>query len=387
MRIVVAFVVLAAIALGAGVISSPDRAGAAFHLMRVYAVGGGAFADPDVQWVELRLADPFQTLVLNHHLCFYDAAGAPQARFTFTSNVINGADEASILVGSAEFDAAWAAGSPDFTFAAANTVDLDGAGPATADHPMASPSGKVAFGTDPQLTPSLMCKDFAGGGTFSLVDSVAYGTGYTGGVDFPPGTAFASDLPTAGTSVIRLQVSPICHPTSFSSPCPFDPLSRDNSVDYALVDANTAANNPRNNSSQSGPLTSADSDGDGVVDASDNCPSWPNPAQNLPPWSVPVDDADCDSFTATIEGFVGTDPDDPCANSAASNDEADDRWPADTNDNQFINTFDVVPYIPALNSVAPGPPYTTRLDLNASGSINTFDVVPFIQLLNKPCAP
>jgi len=131
----------------------------------------------------------------------------------------------------------------------------------------------------------------------------------------------------------------------------------------------------------------ADNDGDGVDDALDNCPAWPNPFQNLPPWTVPVGDPDCDSFTTTIENFAGTDPNDPCANTAGANDEADDRWPADTNDNQFINTFDVVPFIPTLNSVAPGPPYTARLDLNASGSINTFDVVPFIQLLNKPCAP
>jgi len=130
-----------------------------------------------------------------------------------------------------------------------------------------------------------------------------------------------------------------------------------------------------------------DVDGDGICGESDNCPSWPNPGQSLPPWTVPVEDDDCDAFTATIETFVGTDPDASCASTAAANDEADDRWPADTNDNQFINVFDVVPYIAALNSSAPGPPYTARLDLDMSGDINTFDVVPFIQLLNKGCLP
>ena len=104
-------------------------------------------------------------------------------------------------------------------------------------------------------------------------------------------------------------------------------------------------------------------------------------------WSVPVGDTDCDSFTDTIEAFVGTDPNDSCANTAIANDEADDRWPADTNDNQFVNVFDVVPYIDALNSVAPNPPYFARLDLNMSGNINVFDVVPFIQLLNEACLP
>jgi len=98
-------------------------------------------------------------------------------------------------------------------------------------------------------------------------------------------------------------------------------------------------------------------------------------------------DTDLDGFTDAIEAFVGTDSTDSCANTATANDEADDRWPADTNDNQFVNTFDVVPYIAALNSTPPGPPYTVRLDLNMSNSINTFDVVPFIQLLNKACLP
>ncbi|MCH7617026.1 MAG: hypothetical protein IIB18_04090 [Chloroflexi bacterium] len=56
-------------------------------------------------------------------------------------------------------------------------------------------------------------------------------------------------------------------------------------------------------------------------------------------------------------------------------------------DDQYVNVFDVTPYIPALNSVAPGPPYLARLDLDLSGNINVFDMVPFIQLLNKPCTP
>ena len=148
----------------------------------------------------------------------------------------------------------------------------------------------------------------------------------------------------------------------------------------------------------------APSGGPSACTGSDNCPSTANPGQenqdgdqwgdaceNCPTvatlWVVPVGDDDCDSFSDAIESFVGTDSADSCANTAASNDEVDDRWPADTNDDQIINVFDVVPYIATLSSRAPGPPYTARLDLNASGKINTFDVVPFIQLLNKACLP
>ena len=86
-------------------------------------------------------------------------------------------------------------------------MDLDGAGPATAEHPITGSSGKVAFGTGSQVDPSLMCKDAGGGGNFNLIDTVAYGTRYTGTVDF--GSAFGSDLPTTGTDGIRLQ-GPIC---------------------------------------------------------------------------------------------------------------------------------------------------------------------------------
>ena len=36
--------------------------------------------------------------------------------------------------------------------------------------------------------------------------------------------------------------------------------------------------------------TPTDSDDDGVPDASDNCPAWPNADQSLPPWEIPVGD-------------------------------------------------------------------------------------------------
>ena len=57
------------------------------------------------------------------------------------------------------------------------------------------------------------------------------------------------------------------------------------------------------------------------------------------------------------------------------------------NDDQLANVFDVVPYIAALNSFAPGPPYAARLDFTMDGIINVFDVVPFISLLGIRCAP
>ncbi len=393
MRNACVLLALASIALGAGLISSPDRAGAAFHLMRVYAVGGGALGDADIQWVELRMTDPGQNFVANTHLCFYDAAGAPHARFTFATGVGNGVDEASILVGSSEFDSAWAAGSPDFTFAAANTVALGGT--ATPEHPIASPAGKVAFGTDGAVTPALMC-----GGSFFLIDSVAYGTGYTGGVDF--GSAFGSDLPVAGTNAIRLQ-GPICIPGSIGSPCP---QARDNSIfpsgDYALVDVNTAANNPRNNSNQTGPLSTPDADGDGVPDASDNCPLWPNLDQNLPPWSVPVGDSDCDGYPDTVavagradEAFLGTDATEHCAADTIANNDGPggvggggiDHWPLDFDDNRLLDLGDILKYNLPFGAVGPGGLYTQRLDLDKTNVLDLGDVLQFNLVWMVSCVP
>ncbi len=39
--------------------------------------------------------------------------------------------------------------------------------------------------------------------------------------------------------------------------------------------------------------------------------------------------------------MIVTDADDPCADTPDPNDEADDRWPADFDDNQVINVLDV----------------------------------------------
>ena len=164
------------VVIAATMFSSSRDSDAAFHLMRVYGVMGGAGGGSAVQYVELRMSDPGQQFVGTHDICFFDAAGAPYARFTFPNNTSNGADEASILVGTAEFDTAWAAGSPDFTFSAANTTAI--AGGADVLHPVRQPSGKVVFGSDSATVPAIMCA-----GSFAPIDSIAYGTAYSGGVD------------------------------------------------------------------------------------------------------------------------------------------------------------------------------------------------------------
>jgi hypothetical protein len=386
---------LAFAAASAGFLSSAAPSSAAFHLMRVYGVMAGATGSANVQYVELRMTDGGQNFVTGHHICFFDASGVPYARFEFmTPNPANGADEASILVATAEFDAAWT-DTPDKIFSDGslpppnNVSNMTAiAGGADLLHPIRHPSGKVAFGTDLATVPGSMCA-----GSFAVIDSIAYGTGYTGGVDFVP--KFNTDLPISGTSAARLQ-GLICIPGSFSSPCP---SPRDNSIDYALTDVNSAGNNPRNNSGVSGPVSVPDADADGVGDAVDNCPNWPNPAQTLPAWSVPAGDTDCDGFpnTTTVaprgrENFIGTDATDPCADDTILNNERGPTfgeplspWPPDVNDNRSANLSDVVAFGPVFNTSPPNPAYNARFDLNASNSVNLSDVVGMGAFFNKSC--
>jgi hypothetical protein len=416
-----------------GFLGSPKESDAAFHLMRIYGVGGGAFGDPNIQYVQLRMVTGGQNFVANHDICFFDATGAPYARFRFPSNVANGTGTPSILIATAEFDAAWAAGSPDFIFSGANTTQI--AALADVSHPVRGPAGKVAFGTDTATMPAAMCQaNF----TPNLLDSVAYGTGYTGTVDL--GTKFNTDLPTAGTSAIRL-TGTLCHP-QFGS-CP-----RNNSTDYSLLDISVMANYPQNNAGQNGPLSSTDGDGDGVLDGSDLCPGtapaapvdssgcsqaqvdkdgdticdpgapsggpgpctgsdncldWPNTNQTLPSWTMPAGDTDCDGYHVTntfapraSETTIGTDATKHCMGTTGVHDEPlPDAWPPDFNDNQIVNVGDIVSFNTPFGQPTTNPPINfagtltpiARWDLNGSGLVNVSDVLQLNPFMFKNCQP
>jgi hypothetical protein len=113
-----------------------------------------------------------------------------------------------------------------------------------------------------------------------------------------------------------------------------------------------------------------DADGDGYPDDVDGCPTTPTP------WPTPSGDSDCDGFTDTEETSVGTNPSDPCADTADPDDEADDRWPADFNDDQTVNVLDIVQLTPpAFGTSPPDPNYGIRKDLNGDGVINILDIV------------
>ena len=119
-------------------------------------------------------------------------------------------------------------------------------------------------------------------------------------------------------------------------------------------------------------------------------------------WSWPGGDSDCDGFPDSVaaamgyapESFIGTDATKACAATPAVNDEPlPDAWPMDFNNDQKVNTSDVLHYTPVFNTTQGGPPglgggsYAVRYDLNGDGKINTSDILHFTPFFNKSCTP
>ncbi|MBI3975069.1 MAG: thrombospondin type 3 repeat-containing protein [Armatimonadetes bacterium] len=149
-------------------------------------------------------------------------------------------------------------------------------------------------------------------------------------------------------------------------------------------------------------LESLDSDGDGVPNTSDNCPTVPNPGQAnadgdgwgdacdncsavATSWSVSPGDDDCDGFTTATESFVGTLALVACAATTSVGDEDPDPWPADFDDDKDVDIFDVLNMKPFFGS--PGSnPYSARHDLQGQdGDNDIFDVLTMKPFFLKSC--
>ena len=121
----------------------------------------------------------------------------------------------------------------------------------------------------------------------------------------------------------------------------------------------------------------ADSDGDGIPDTSDNCPSWPNADQSVPPWPVPANDPDCDGFTTADENSIGTDPNLACGPNA---------WPPDHNSDGLISISDVLLMKASFGAKSPDDPiYDARRDLNPDGKISISDVLTMRPFFDQEC--
>lgn len=79
----------------------------ALHLISIVEVFPGTPAAPSAQHVILQMYAGGQTVVGGAHLVVYDANNDELGRFTFTANVANGANQAKILVATAQAAAFW----------------------------------------------------------------------------------------------------------------------------------------------------------------------------------------------------------------------------------------------------------------------------------------
>jgi hypothetical protein len=357
-----------ALLLGLGVFSAlvasqmnAPPALAAFHCMRIAAVMGGAGGDANIQYVELRMNLGGQTFVSGHSITFRDASGNLASTFTFTSNVTTGASGSSVLIATQEF-ADNATVAPDFIFSAANTTGTN------VNHPIPTPSGKVSFAEG-----SGNCQI----GGPSVVDSIAYGAGYTGSVDY--GGKFPADLPITGTQglvVNNLNLEPA-----------------DNSSEYSIqtvpISIPPGANTPRNNAGATGSVTPpADTDSDGLSDDDEINIHGTNPnnpdtdgdgltdgdevsVHATDPLAADTDD---DGSNDGVEVNMTTDPLDPCPDNSSH-----DAWPFDTNRSKVVNLVDLVgtpdSFKISFGSSDGDPNYSPRFDFNADGTVNLVDLV------------
>jgi Thrombospondin type 3 repeat len=162
-------------------------------------------------------------------------------------------------------------------------------------------------------------------------------------------------------------------------------------------------------------VQTADEDADGVFAGSDNCPLDANPSQTNtdaalraagarmgsgnPPPLLPEDslgdacdpDDDNDGWPDPSEadpGKIGTDPLDNCASTPTANDEADDRWPADLNDDLFSDGTDITIIAGSFGKAVPSqaPPRRNIAPVAApDGFVDGTDITVLAGYFGKGC--
>ncbi len=86
---------------------APRSAWASFHLMKVVEVCPGSATDANADYVVIQMYSPGQTFVSGHQITVFDATGALVGTYTFAANVSNGANQAKIMIGTAQATAAF----------------------------------------------------------------------------------------------------------------------------------------------------------------------------------------------------------------------------------------------------------------------------------------
>lgn len=286
---------------------APAAAQAEHHLIKISEVYPGSMAAPGVEFVELRMYDPFgeenlMTYNGGSSVSFYDEDGNETASGTFTQDVANGDNQRLVLVG--------------------------------------TPGVEAAFGVKPDLVMNVVADTPAAGGSacFNSVgfgaslDCVAWGSMITQPTfNAAPTSPFGPPEPTIpdGSSLNRTFVSnvpPTNNPTILDpgddknnsmndfypaspTPCPNSHtqpaetcVAPDSDGDGVPDPADQCPNQAGIAPSGCPMVTVTDNDGDGVENRADECPEEPGPAPSgcpLPPDTTPADTTAPDTTIST----------------------------------------------------------------------------------------
>lgn len=100
----------------AGLVATGQPAHASYHEMKIREVFAGRADQPNAHFLELQMYSSGQNLVGGKQVRIFNAAGTEVGTSTFTGSVSNGSNQATILVGTAEVQAAFGV-APDLTMA------------------------------------------------------------------------------------------------------------------------------------------------------------------------------------------------------------------------------------------------------------------------------
>ena len=340
---------------------------ATFHFAEINEVMTSYGGDSTVQFVEIEMLGAGQNLVTNTVLGRFDASGGYLGDVLIVpGNVTSGAH--TWLMATSQFQANHFA--PDFIIPAS----------------LPTGGGMVCWGAPGLSVPPPGSWDHANPNNY--VDCVAYGT-YSGPGNIHIGTG-AAQYPAPsnadGHSLQRIAHTNL-NATDFQCASIASP-KRDNGFAAGLA-ATT-------------PCAPTDNDGDGLTnfDEINIYGTDPNDADtdddglndglevNFFGTDPLLADSDGDGFRDGDEVFMGTDPNDACANiPGADNEPPPDAWPFDFNDDATATLGDVLRYIGKINTFPPGPPYDPRFDLNVSNGITMVDVLRYIPVMGASCTP
>jgi hypothetical protein len=192
----------------------PVPALASFHLVKIVEVFPGTAAVPTAQYVMLQMYFPGQSFVLGHSVEVFDASGTSLGTFTFSHNLSNSANLATMLIATSDAETLFGV-TADLTMNAVidagggavcwDVVDCVAWGSFSASSPLPVPPGTPFNAPDGLLFDMAMHRNLSSGGTVTnFVFAAPAPKNNAGQVGTVPPTPSVTATPTP------LPIAPLC---------------------------------------------------------------------------------------------------------------------------------------------------------------------------------